>query len=126
MARSDAQRDRQQYRKTQQMLDQTHTVPAGRSIIEMIREQLDEASTRYVLGMTEGTQKEVLIARGEIRGLARAVALMQNPYYPTRAIKQIEKDSVERAKERLRARQQQDATQAEEREDGKPAADPSA
>lgn len=126
MARSDAQRDRQQYRKTQQMLDQTHTVPAGRSIIEMIREQLDEASTRYVLGMTEGTQKEVLIARGEIRGLARAVALMQNPYYPTRAIKQIEKDSVERAKERLRARQQQDATQAEEREDGKPAANPSA
>jgi hypothetical protein len=101
MARS----ERSQYRKTQQMIEQTHGGNAGRSIFEMLREQLGRAAGRYIESMTEGTQKDVLIARGEVRGLARAVALMQNPYYPTRDIKALEREAVEaaRAKEKTDA-----------------------
>lgn len=96
MARS----ERAQYRKTQQMLEQTHGGNAGRSIIGMLQEQLNAAGERYVTEMLGGTQKGMLIARGEIRGLARAVATMQNPYHPTRGIKELEKDAVARAREK--------------------------
>ena len=113
MARTDAQRERHAYRKTQTMLEQTHGGNAGRSILEMLTEQLDVATRRYMSEMTGGTQKGVLIARGEIRGLARAISLMQNPYHPTRGIKQVEKDSADRVR-RERAREQQTAQEAEE------------
>lgn len=105
MARS----ERSTYRKTQAMLDQTHGGNAGRSILEMLIEQLNKAATRYVEQKDARAGNEdaaaVALARGEVRGLARAISLMQNPYYPTRGIKELERDAVTRAREKKNAGQ---------------------
>lgn len=87
------------------MLDQTHGGYAGRSILEMLIEQLDKAGRRYLESKDDRvvTESGVAQCRGEIRGLARAIALMQNPYQPTRAIKQIEKDSINRVRSQINA-----------------------
>lgn len=100
MARTDAQRDRSQYRKTQQMIENTHGGNAGRSILEMLGEQLDRATLRYLEAKDDRVVTDVGVAqcRGEIRGLARAIALMQNPYRPIAGIKQAEKDSASRVR----------------------------
>lgn len=113
MSRSDAQRERSQYRKTQQMIENTHGGNAGRSILEMLVEQLDAATARYM-----NKQNAILpdrVERGEIRGLARAISMMQNPYYPTRQIKQVEKDSAARVR-RSHAAEQPHASEGQERE----------
>lgn len=102
MARTEAQRERSQYRKTQQMIDQTHGGFAGKSILEKMIEQLDIATGKYLDAKASTDPliglKTEMIARGEIRGLARAISLMQNPYYPTRAIKSVEAESANRVR----------------------------
>lgn len=104
MARS----DNQQYRKTQRMLDETHGGNAGRSILQMLQEQLDAAAVRYLEKKAAAiltADTDVAVIRGEIRGLARAIALMQNPYHPTRGIKELERAAVAKAKEHRDAHQ---------------------
>lgn len=105
-----ARTDRHEYRKTQRMLEQTHGGYAGKSIIEKLLEQLDKAMDTYLDFKADPDRlMSEKTARGEVRGLARAIAMMQNPYYPTRNIKQIEKDSAARVKEKRNAAEQQDS-----------------
>lgn len=110
MARTDAQ----QARKLERLEATTHGGYAGRSILEMLIEKLDhamecyldaKASTDPLIGI-----KTEMRCRGEVRGLARAISLMQNPYQPTRAIKQVETDSASRVR---RARAQERTTAQE-------------
>lgn len=97
MARS----ERAQYRKTQSMIEQTHGGNAGRSLIEMLRDQLAHAAERYVESKEDRVVTEVGVAqcRGELRGLARAVCIIESPYHPTRGIKELEREVVQRARE---------------------------
>lgn len=98
MARSEAS----VYRKTQRMIEQTHAVPHGPSILESLTWELSDAAQKYVLGRRDGKPtEEIALARGELRGLARAVARMQNPYQPK--VKQVEKDAVREVREKLDA-----------------------
>lgn len=111
MARS----EQSQYRKTQRMLEHTHGGFAGKSIIEKLIDQLDKAMEKYLDFKADPDRlMSERMARGEVRGLARAIGMMQNPYYPTRDIKQIEKVSAARVKEKRNAAEQ--APAQEERE----------
>lgn len=105
MARTERQQDRAEYRKTQRMLEQTHGGFAGRSIIEMLSEQATKAADRYLTAKANAETSvdpahtaEQSLYRGELRGLARAISLMQNPHYPTRNVKQLEREAADRAK----------------------------
>lgn len=93
------------------MIENSHGGYAGASILEQLIQQLDSATHRY-LDAKESTNpliglKTEMTARGEMRGLARAIALMQNPYRPVAGIKQVEKDSASRVR---RARAQERST----------------
>lgn len=100
MSRSDAST----YRKTQRMIEQTHAVPHGPSILESLRWELSDAAQKYVLARRDGMPvEEIALARGELRGLARAVARMESPYNPR--IKPIEKAAVAEVREKLDAQQ---------------------
>lgn len=99
MARTESQRERSMYRKTQRMLETTHGGFAGKSIMEMITDELDLAVERYldVKGNPDRLKTEML-ARGEVRGLARALVIFAVPTY--RDIKQCERAAVRRVKEK--------------------------
>lgn len=110
MARS----DRAEYRKTQRMIEQTHGGFAGKSILEKITNELDAAVERYLDAKNDAviTETAVAIARGEVRGLARALTIFAIPTYPS--IKAAEKAAVQRVKEKRNAAEQ--ALAKEERE----------
>lgn len=104
MARSDAS----VYRKTQRMIEQTHAVPHGPSIVESLEWELSDAAQKYVLARRDGKPaEEIALARGEVRGLARAVARMRSPYQPH--VKQTEKDFVAEVREKLDAQERSTA-----------------
>lgn len=101
-----ARNERAQYRKTQAMIEQTHGGNAGRSLIEMLRDQLAITADHYVEldgfgpddpGTTTYPKRHTV--RGELRGLARAVCIIESPYAPTRGIKELEREVVQRARE---------------------------
>jgi hypothetical protein len=48
--------------------------------------------------------EEIALARGEVRGLARAVARMQSPYQPR--VKEVEKIAVAEVREQLDAQEE--------------------
>jgi hypothetical protein len=92
------------YRKTQRMIEQTHAVPHGPSILESLEWELSDAAQRYVIARRDGKPAdEIAMHRGEIRGLARAVARMRSPYQPR--VKQTEKDFVAEVREKLNAQE---------------------
>lgn len=99
MARSEAS----QYRKTQRMIEQTHGGFAGQSILEKITDELDAAVERYLDSKDDAvvTETGVAIARGEVRGLARALTIFAIPMYPN--VKAAEKASAARVKEKRNA-----------------------
>lgn len=114
MARSEAQRERSQYRKTQQMIENTHGGNAGRSILEMLIEELDKATGKYLdIRANGGNPPTMSTSRGEVRGLARAISLMQNPYYPTRQIKALEAESASRVRRARHAAEREAAQEGE-------------
>ena len=102
MSRTDAQ----EYRKTQRMIEQTHGGNAGASIIERLEVQLDVAMARW-MGEDDAVKKAT--ARGEVRGLARAVGMMKSPYRPVSGLKQAEKDSAARVRSARGANEADDA-----------------
>lgn len=104
MARS----DRAEYRKTQRMIEHTHGGYAGKSLLEKITDELDAAVERY-LAAKDSTDplvglKTEMIARGEVRGLARALTIFAIPIYPN--VKAAEKAAVRRVKEKQDAAEQ--------------------
>jgi len=60
---------------------------AGRSILQMVREQLDRAMIKYLEDPTDQR-------RGIVRGLATGVAIVQQPYNPN--VKAVERESKRR------------------------------
>lgn len=106
MARSEAQRERSQYRKTQAVIEQTHGGFAGKSILERMTDEMDRAVGRY-LDAEPGDKKQ--IARGEVRGLARALVLFATPTY--RDVSHCEKVAVRRVKEQRNAEAQEEGAQ---------------
>lgn len=102
MARS----DRAEYRKTQRMIEQTHGGFAGKSLLEKITDELDAAVERYLAAKEDAviTETGVAIARGEVRGLARALTIFAIPIYPN--VKAAEKAAVRRVKEKQDAAEQ--------------------
>lgn len=113
MVRNERQRERQQARKLERLEANTYSVPPGRSILEMLIEKLDHAMECYLHARTE---KEKTLCRGEVRGMARAIALMQNPYHPTRNIKVLEQESASRVR-RAHAEEQRAQEVREEQAD---------
>ena len=101
MARTEQQLDRQQYRKTQRLIEQTHGGFHGKSLLEQITDHLDEAVGRY-LDCTDEDKKKT--ARGEVRGLARALCTFATPMY--RDVKHCERVAVRRVKEQRNAAEQ--------------------
>lgn len=93
--------DRSTYRKTQRMIDQTHGGFAGKSILELITDELDRAVGRY---LDAATPEDKIRLRGEVRGLARALMIFAVPTYPS--IKAVEKAAVYRVKEKRHAAEQ--------------------
>jgi hypothetical protein len=86
------------------MLDATHTVPHGPSIIESLEWELSDAAQKYVLARRDGKPvEEIALARGEVRGLARAVARMRSPYQPH--VKEVERQFVAEVREKLDAQE---------------------
>lgn len=118
MARTEAQRERSQYRKTQRMLETGHGGYHGKSILEKITDELDRATERYLDSKDDRvvTEKGLAIARGEIRGLARALHIFAVPIYSS--IQQTEKASVRRVKEKRDAQAEAEANEQESRPGG--------
>lgn len=113
MARSDAQRDRQLYRKTQSMLEQTHGGYAGKSTIEKLEDELDKAMNKHLDAKAAGDVMVAKQTRGEVRGLARAVGMMKSPYYPIQGLKEAETASASRVRRSRHAAEQSNQEQAE-------------
>lgn len=65
---------------------------AGRSLLEMIEERLDDVVDRLMAGEAEDTDK------GAALGLAEAIAIIKNPYYPD--VDVIRAEAMERYDER--------------------------
>lgn len=57
---------------------------AGRSILQMMKDQLDRAMLKYLSDPNDQR-------RGIVRGLATGVAILQQPYNPN--VKSVERDS---------------------------------
>lgn len=107
-------------RKMQKVLAQSHGGFAGKSIIEMLEDELSEACIQYLVlkenygGGTDGfttaeweaAGKKLGEARGRIRGLAISVAMMRHPMRRHEQVwwqyvKKLEKRHVGKAKEQL-------------------------
>lgn len=91
--------ERTQQRKIDRLIEHTHGGYAGRSILEMLIEQLDRAVERHLTIQDSGlgNPPSMSASRGEVRGLARAVAIMQNPYQPDH--KNVEREAAQRVRE---------------------------
>lgn len=98
MVRNERQRERQQQRKLERLEANTCTVPPGRSILEQVIEKLDHALECYFHAKAD---KEKNLCRGEVRGLARAVAIIENPYQPN--VRRVELEAATRVRAKQRA-----------------------
>lgn len=72
-----------------------------------MKADLDKAMTKYFEAKKEYDRYEapgfdrladVQLARGVVRGLAKAVGRMESPYYPIRGMKNAERESVRRVR----------------------------
>lgn len=117
--RTEERLERSRARKVDRMMENTCTIPPGPSIMESLILDLDKATHKYLVAKANaaegwadaGHKAEVALHRGEMRGLARAVARMQNPYHPTRDIKGLERESISRVKEAHGAEAQEEAAE---------------
>lgn len=104
--RSSSQRERSQARKLERLAEHTHSVPPGKSILEKITDELDAAVEKYldIKASGHGNPPTMSTARGEVRGLARALVIFAVPTY--RDVKHCEKAAVRRVKEKRSAEEE--------------------
>lgn len=106
--RGSAAGDRRIARKMAKIEAATHAGAQGQTILEMIEQQLATAAESYLATNEDGSfdPSKRLNARGQIRGLSMAIALMR---YPTRRyemawwnyVKKLEKRAVAQARQQL-------------------------
>lgn len=116
-APTDAKTQRRHERKLEKVLANSHGGFAGKSIVEMLEDELTTACIEYraareslagATGFDESgfsdTRDKVATARGRIRGLAISIATMRHPlrrHEPVwwEYVKKLEKRHIQRAKE---------------------------
>lgn len=114
-APTDERTQRRHERKLEKVLANSHGGFAGKSIIELLEDELTSACVEYLAakrkfadmglsGALGDDQSRIDTARGKIRGLAVSVAMMRHPLRRHEQhwwdyVKRLEKRHIQRAKE---------------------------
>lgn len=77
---------------------------AGRSILGMIWEQLDDAMNNLMAGNTEGFEEDLLFLKGTANGLATAIMFLQQNPYEEYDIDFVKAEALERYEQRQERR----------------------